>query len=1409
MPNPINPIATYRLQFHRGFTFKEAEKLIPYLRELGIGGIYASPIFEAVSGSEHGYDVVNPLQINPEIGTLAELRGLSVFCKAHNLVWIQDIVPNHMAFHASNRWLMDVLEKGPVSAFTAVFDTGFSSDFFQTPLMAPFLGNSLQEVITHHELKLSLDEEGKLWLTYYDQQYPVNNVAYSHLLARLDGMHHKIIKPLEEALATIASCTAMDKKLGNQAWADFFRRWYRLLAKREIRASIQRVLMDLSTESTPLLEICKAQYYRLSHWETSDTIVSYRRFFTVNDLICLQGQNEEVFKLTHRLIKELVEEEIFQGLRIDHIDGLFDPEKYVNDLRNLVGPETYIVAEKILAAEEKLPTHWLIQGTSGYDFLAFVNKLFTDQSGEQIFDKLYRKLLPQKVEVEQQLWQKKDFILRQHLQGEVENLWHFFEQAKFLSKQELNSIGKAAFKDAIAALLVYCPVYRFYANKWPLPPQEEEHLKAIFKTSREQRPTAKTALEALEDLWLKTEYRTKNRSAKQLYFYQRLMQFSGPLMAKGVEDTLMYTYNRFIGHNEVGDSLLIFNLPAKHFHALMEERQQLWPLAMNATATHDTKRGEDARARLQALSSLPKAWRALVMALEKKVAKEKGEHLPEVNDRYFIYQTLLATYPLFAKEETTYIGRLDAYLPKALREAKVHSQWASPNEVYEKKCIHFAHMLYDREDVYWPLWAPLLDVVKNQGMFNSLTQVTLKVMAPGVPDFYQGTEGWDFSFVDPDNRRAVTYKKYRADLNGMAEENATLLEYWHKRNNAGIKLWLIRKLLHYRREHAALFEKGIYKPLRVKGRYREHVLAFYRRYKQQWSVCIIPLHLAAICADQHCSIAAIHWKNTCIDWPDGMPQDFHHVLNSEKGKCTDKLLLTDLFKETLPIAVLHMEGKESARAAGVLMAVSSLPSAFGIGDLGPQAYSFITQIAEAGQHYWQLLPLNPTRRTEYHSPYSSYSVFAGNPLLISPEILYRKNLLTKGELKEFTVEDGNYINYDQVVSNKQVLLRRAFERFSANQDNNSYKHFEQFILHEKAWLDDFALYRAIKEEQQGKPWYEWPAGLRIGHHQALVSVAKRNVAAILAFKWEQYEFFEEWRTLRGNCETLAVRLLGDIPIYVHYDSIDVWRNKQLFNLDKSGNLLGIAGVPPDYFNAAGQLWGMPTFNWKRHAKDGYAWWLARLRKNLEWYDLVRLDHFRAFYDYWEVPANKSNAVEGSWKPGPREPLFNMLQQEVGKLPLVAEDLGDVSQEVYDLRNKLGFPGMHVLQFAFGEDMPFSPHIPHQHLTNSIVYTGTHDNHTVVGWFEEELGEKEKRHLEVYLGHRAKVRNIHKEMIGMAYASVAALAIIPLQDILGLGKDARMNTPATTGTNWKWRLRRGQLHKRHLHWLYMLTIFYNR
>lgn len=474
------------------------------------------------------------------------------------------------------------------------------------------------------------------------------------------------------------------------------------------------------------------------------------------------------------------------------------------------------------------------------------------------------------------------------------------------------------------------------------------------------------------------------------------------------------------------------------------------------------------------------------------------------------------------------------------------------------------------------------------------------------------------------------------------------------------------------------------------------------------------------------------------------------------------------------------------RNAGILLPLFSLPSAFGIGDLGPEVNKFADFLQKSGQTYWQLLPLNPTELKSGHSPYSSISSMAGNILYISPELLAEEGLLDKEKLTASQIPFTQYIDYAHVEAIKSKLFDEAYHNFCKGTFPIHEKNFEIFCQKEAGWLDDFALYVTLKNSTNNTPWYEWPQTYKDRNADALNALLQTHLAEVTKIKWLQYIFFAQWQAAKSYCNEKGIKIFGDLSFYVSYDSADVWANPPLFKLDKNGAMTAIAGVPPDYFSATGQLWNMPIYNWKQMKATNYSWWIDRLKKNLELFDVLRLDHFRAFASYWEVPAGEETAINGKWIKGPGKGFFDAVKKVLGTLPFVAEDLGLDLDDVYTLRDQLGMPGMRVLQFAWGGCMPSSVHIPHNYSPNSIVYTGTHDNNTTRGWFKTETHDIQEQ-VKEYTGMHVHEGNAHEVMWRMAYASSAQTAILPIQDVLGLDEHAKINTPGKPDGNWQWRL----------------------
>jgi len=1387
-----NPTATYRIQFHKGFTFSDFEKQLEYLRDLGIKTIYASPVFTATPGSTHGYDALNPLEINPEIGTLEQLRKISARLREMGIGWLQDIVPNHMAYDTRNPWLHDVLEKGRQSVYAGFFDVTWNETAASGHIMAPFLGKPLEAAIRDGEITLQWNG-GRLILDYYGSRYPLRARSYQAIL-----QGEAPSASVRQWLQQLEDLQGREEPHQFSAGFDELLLQLTSLMKNETVGNyVATQIAAVNDDKDQLLQLANDQVYRLCHWQETDGKINYRRFFTVNGLICLNMQNEGVFQAFHQLIAQLVREGIFQGLRIDHVDGLYDPATYLARLRNLVGPDCYLVVEKILELNEELPQSWPIEGTSGYDFLAQINQLLTDARGEAAFTQYYYGIAGDHRTVAQQVRDKKAHILYHHMGGELEQLYQLLLQQ--LQPGHYAHMRTEDLKTAIAEFLIHMPVYRFYGNALPFGDREAAWVGDVMDQARISRPDLSPALGLLEHILLAPPP-DEVHEAQVLHLYKRLQQLSGPLMAKGVEDTLLYTFFRYIGNNEVGDTPGQFGWTADDLHRALAERQAEWPLALNGTSTHDTKRGEDVRARLQALSGLPGQW----MAAAKDLLTNLPAAGPDLNDAYFIAQTVIASYPPDQNDAETYAGRLEAYVEKALRESKRRSDWARPDSAYEDAAKAFARSIAAPAHPAWTKHADLRERVTEHGILNSLVQVTLKCTAPGTPDIYQGCEGWDFSFVDPDNRRPVAYDLRNQWLEEDTEDSEEAAgELWKNRRDGRIKFWLTRRLLHLRHLHTELLLRGTYLPLKIEGKHKAHVFAFARRHGGKALVVAVPLHTAALAATPE----AIDWEDTRVLLPKGFGVEWQDHLQGRNGASAKGLPLSTLF-EGLPLCVLEMEAEETGvRRSGLLLHLSSLPSSFGIGDMGPEAYRFADFLVKSRQQYWQLLPINPTEGGQAHSPYSSTSSHAGNRLLISPELLAAEGLLPVEILQEQMQPQLGKTDYPAAEGAKDHLLDLAWNAFKSRTELQ--EAFEAWCAAEASWLDDFARYSLLKKRHGGLPWYEWPEALKLRAAAALEELDLNGREELRAVRWEQYVFSRQWNALKAYCNDRNIRLIGDLPFYVSYDSADVWAHRSLFRLDEEGRRLGLAGVPPDAFSADGQLWGMPVFDWTRMKEENYDWWVERLRRNSNLFDLVRLDHFRAFAAYWEVPGGETTAVNGRWVEGPGSEFFEVMRLRLGSLPFVAEDLGDIDDAVLELRDRFALPGMKVLQFAFGEDQPGSPHIPHNYDHRFIAYTGTHDNNTTRGWYRHEADDTIRQRLDAYVGRTLTEDEVPHLLCRMALSSVADTAILPVQDLLGLDELGRMNTPASGENNWSWRLLPGQLTKEARRLLRQWTELYGR
>ncbi len=474
----------------------------------------------------------------------------------------------------------------------------------------------------------------------------------------------------------------------------------------------------------------------------------------------------------------------------------------------------------------------------------------------------------------------------------------------------------------------------------------------------------------------------------------------------------------------------------------------------------------------------------------------------------------------------------------------------------------------------------------------------------------------------------------------------------------------------------------------------------------------------------------------------------------------------------------------NGRGSGLLLHISSLPSLFGIGDLGPQAYRFADFLAGSHQRYWQVLPLTPSDPFHDHSPYHSTSVFAGYPMLISPERLVEDGYLESGDLAGAPGFPEGRVDYLSVIAFKEGLLRRAYDRFACG---SLPADFTDFCEQESFWLEDFALFSALGERLEGKPWYAWPKEYRCRAEHALATSREDLAGLFERERFLQYLFFRQWKALKGYLHDRGIQWIGDLPIYPSLDSADVWSHAELFNLGQDGRPLAVAGVPPDYFSETGQRWGNPLYDWSALQSQDFEWWVRRIAHNLRLYDLVRVDHFRGLVAFWEVPAAEKTAIHGQWVEAPAVALFDCLKERLPSLSIIAEDLGVITPEVIEVMDRYRFPGIKPLLFAFDENLPANPYIPHNLVRNCVACTGTHDNNTVRGWFEKEASPADRDRVFAYLGREVPLEGIHWEMIRLVMMSVADVAIFPVQDLLGLGEEARMNRPATQSGNWTWRL----------------------
>ncbi|MBE0616632.1 MAG: malto-oligosyltrehalose synthase, partial [Proteobacteria bacterium] len=704
------PLATYRLQFTPAFGFPEARAALPYLAELGITDIYASPIFQARPGSTHGYDVIDPTRLDPELGTEEDFRVLAREVRELGLGWLQDVVPNHMAYDAGNPFLMDVLESGEQSVYRDFFDVEWAPPFesLRGRLLAPFLGSFYGHALEAGEIQVRYQEEG-FRVTYYDLSFPLAVDSYPELLAPglpalrrgLGEDHPDTIRYLGVlyTLRTLASSREPEER---RAQVRFVKRllWELYRGSPEARTAVDGALSTINGRSgepesfNGLDRLLAQQGFRLCFWKVATEELNYRRFFSINELISVRAERDAVFRETHALVLDLVRRGDATGLRVDHVDGLYDPQAYLERLRAEV-PDVYLVVEKILEPGEELPPGWPVQGTTGYEFLNRLNGLFVRPEAGPPFDRLYASLTGWQGRYREVLYEKKKLLLYNHMAGDLDNLGRLVKEISG-SYRHGTDITLYGLKRALAEIMAAFPVYRTYGDRVSRRDSDPAYLSRALEDARERCPDLEHELAFLEGFLLLRfeDWLPEADREKWAHFLRRFQQYTGPLMAKGFEDTVLYVYNRLLSLNEVGSSPDRFGTPPREFHECNRVRTTTWPHGLSATATHDTKRGEDVRARLNVLSEIPQEWSRGVRGWCRLNARfrrtRKGRKLPDRNDEYLLYQTLVGAWPWDRSEAPAFRERLRDYLVKAVREAKVHTAWLKPDAEYEEAFLAFA-----------------------------------------------------------------------------------------------------------------------------------------------------------------------------------------------------------------------------------------------------------------------------------------------------------------------------------------------------------------------------------------------------------------------------------------------------------------------------------------------------------------------------------------------------------------------------------------------------------------------------------------------------------------------------------------------------------------------------------------------
>jgi (1->4)-alpha-D-glucan 1-alpha-D-glucosylmutase len=934
---PQIPTATYRLQLNRNFTFRDATKLVPYLSSLGISHCYASPYLRARPGSTHGYDIIDHNALNPEIGTPEEYEQFVAELHGHGMGQILDIVPNHMGVMGSdNAWWLDVLENGEASDYADFFDIDWNpiKSELQGKVLIPILAEQYGSELEKGALKLALDpERGEFSISYHEHRFPVDPREYPRILGfRSDAVPEKLHAANEQLLELQSVATAfghLPERRGLSPEQKAERNREKEIQKRRFATLLgsSSVVKDLLAENvkafngTPndphsfdaLHELIKAQAYRLAQWRAAADDINYRRFFDINDLAALCMENDDVFAHTHRFIADLVAQGKVNGLRVDHPDGLYDPAKYFRQLQDrlaqaLAGQNkhVYTIAEKILSGKERLRKGWPVDGTTGYEFANLTNGLFVDQRSQEKMQRLYRSFSGESIDYGDLVYACKKLILKVGLASELTVLATLLSRIA-LSDRHTCDFTLNSLRGALSEVIASFPVYRTYVTDREVSPDDRRYIEQAVAAGRRRSNAADLSVFDFvrKVLLLEVDAGATERYRRAVVrFAMKFQQVTAAVMAKGAEDTAFYRYYPLASLNEVGGTPNKFGTSVEEFHRANKERLESWPYAMLSSSTHDSKRSEDVRARINAISEISATWRLSLKRWRNwnrtKKRSLEGEPAPSRNDEYLLYQTLIGTWPDEELDEAgwrTYSERIEQYMLKAVREAKEYTSWANSNVEYEAALSAFVRALLQsgngnqfRADL-----REFQQRISNIGVFNSLSECLLKMTSPGVPDIYQGSELFQFNLVDPDNRRPVDYmnriqllQNIQIQESPCASETqgtnprATDAGPWRVRDRDRLKLHLTWKTLTLRRDHAALFLEGSYVPLEVRGAKSEHLVAFARLHEGRTALTIVPRLCGRLLGDNYTTVCdGSLWEDTQVEVDGAWAKSYVDVLTGQ------------------------------------------------------------------------------------------------------------------------------------------------------------------------------------------------------------------------------------------------------------------------------------------------------------------------------------------------------------------------------------------------------------------------------------------------------------------------------------------------------------------------------------------------